>query len=175
MYKQLCNSIQILCQKTKWLEQESFIKKQFSCPTYYCFSPLLPVPELCHSFQGMSSLITCSATQVCVLRYYVYINKSVVIPYKCWINCSVSIYLVHIDLQLTQCLAPLLALFGERVTTQYLRYSTTYLESLIFACAPLGILTAVTSAIRIGGDRRLKAMIGRADESDAVAEIELAR
>ena len=70
---------------------------------------------------------------------------------------------------------PLLALFGERVATQYLRHSTRRLESLIFACAPLGILTAVTSAIRVGGDRRLKAMIGRAEEPDAVAEIELMR
>lgn len=70
---------------------------------------------------------------------------------------------------------PLLALFGERVATQYLRHSTRRLESLIFACAPLGILTAVTSAIRVGGDRRLKAMIGRAEEPEAVAEIELMR
>ncbi|KAF8428086.1 hypothetical protein EV426DRAFT_571430 [Tirmania nivea] len=70
-------------------------------------------------------------------------------------------------------LGPLLALFGERVATQYLRHSTRKLESLIFACAPLGILTAITSAIRVGGDRKLKAMIGRAEEPDAVAEIEL--
>ncbi|KAF8426996.1 hypothetical protein EV426DRAFT_686533 [Tirmania nivea] len=70
-------------------------------------------------------------------------------------------------------LAPLLTLFGERVATQYLRHSTRRLESLIFACAPLGILTAVTSAIRVGGDRRLKALIGRAEEPEAVAEIEL--
>jgi len=71
--------------------------------------------------------------------------------------------------------APLLALFGERVATQYLRHSTRKLENLIFACAPLGILTAVTSAIRIGGDRNLKAMIGRAEEPEAAAEIELVR
>ena len=72
-------------------------------------------------------------------------------------------------------IGPLLALFGERVATQYLRHSTCKLESLIFACAPLGILTAVTSAIRIGGNRKLKAMIGRAEDPDAVAEIELVR
>ncbi|KAF8451721.1 hypothetical protein BDZ91DRAFT_618025, partial [Kalaharituber pfeilii] len=70
-------------------------------------------------------------------------------------------------------LAPLLTLFGERVATQYLRHSTQHLENLIFACAPLGILTAVTSAIRVGGDRKLKAIIGRAEEVDAIAEIEL--
>ena len=56
-----------------------------------------------------------------------------------------------------------------------LRYHTSKLESLIFACAPLGILAAITSAIRIGRNQELKAMIGRAEEPDAVAEIELMR
>ncbi|KAI5786960.1 hypothetical protein DFH27DRAFT_486975, partial [Peziza echinospora] len=70
-------------------------------------------------------------------------------------------------------LAPLLALFGERVATQYLSHSTHWLDNVIFACAPLGILTAITSAIRVGGSRNLKSIIGRAKESDAQAEIEL--
>ncbi|KAF8462254.1 hypothetical protein BDZ91DRAFT_797276 [Kalaharituber pfeilii] len=70
-------------------------------------------------------------------------------------------------------LAPLLTLFGERVATQYLRHSTHPLESVIFACGPLGVLTAITSAIRVGGSRALKAIIGRAEEVDATAEIEL--
>ncbi|KAF8475097.1 hypothetical protein BDZ91DRAFT_690846 [Kalaharituber pfeilii] len=70
-------------------------------------------------------------------------------------------------------LAPLLTLFGERVATQYLRHSTHPLESVIFACGPLGVLTAITSAIRVGGSRALKAIIGRAEEADATAEIEL--
>ncbi|KAF8462255.1 hypothetical protein BDZ91DRAFT_784528 [Kalaharituber pfeilii] len=70
-------------------------------------------------------------------------------------------------------LAPLLTLFGERVATQYLRHSTHPLESVIFACGPLGVLTAITSAIRVGGSRALKAIIGRAEEIDTIAEIEL--
>ncbi|KAI5786974.1 hypothetical protein DFH27DRAFT_574581 [Peziza echinospora] len=70
-------------------------------------------------------------------------------------------------------LGPLLALFGERVTTQYLRHSRSVYECIIFACGPLGVLTAITSAIRVGGSHQLKAMIGRAEETDAQAEIEL--
>ena len=68
-----------------------------------------------------------------------------------------------------------MALFGERVATQYLSHSTHWLDNVIFACAPLGILTAITSAIRVGGSRNLKSIIGRAKESDAQAEIELVR
>ena len=36
-------------------------------------------------------------------------------------------------------------------------------------------MTAVTSAIRVGGNRDLKSLIGRAEEPDAIAEIELLR
>ena len=61
------------------------------------------------------------------------------------------------------------------MATQYLRHSTHNLESVIFASAPLGILTAVTSAIRVGGERRLMALIGRAEEADAQVEMELLR
>ncbi|KAF8247282.1 hypothetical protein K440DRAFT_551341, partial [Wilcoxina mikolae CBS 423.85] len=70
-------------------------------------------------------------------------------------------------------LAPLLALFGEQVCKQYLSQSFHWLDHVIFACAPLGILTAVVSAIRIGGGRFLKSLIGRAMEPQAVAEMEL--
>lgn len=50
-----------------------------------------------------------------------------------------------------------------------------WLDNLIFACAPLGILTAVTAAIRVGGNGALKGLIGRAREPHAQAEIELMR
>ncbi|KAK4194007.1 hypothetical protein QBC40DRAFT_270428, partial [Triangularia verruculosa] len=70
-------------------------------------------------------------------------------------------------------LGPLLALFGERVAVQYLSHSTSWLECLLFACAPLGILTAVVSAIRVSGNRWLKAIVGRAREPAAVVELEL--
>ena len=36
-------------------------------------------------------------------------------------------------------LAPLLALFGERVTVQYLSQSLGILDDIIFAMAPLGV------------------------------------
>ncbi|KAL0764699.1 hypothetical protein CaCOL14_012789 [Colletotrichum acutatum] len=45
-------------------------------------------------------------------------------------------------------LAPLLSLFGEQITKQYLSESTTVVDYFIFAMAPMGILTAIVSAIR---------------------------
>ncbi|KJK92519.1 hypothetical protein H633G_03561 [Metarhizium anisopliae BRIP 53284] len=70
-------------------------------------------------------------------------------------------------------LAPLLALFGERVTMQFLSQSTGWADSIILAMAPLGIITIIASAIRVGGPSWLKAIIGRARENLAVAEAEL--
>ncbi|KAK4232577.1 hypothetical protein QBC38DRAFT_514249 [Podospora fimiseda] len=63
--------------------------------------------------------------------------------------------------------------FGERVAIQYLSHTTSWQECVIFACAPLGLLTAVVSAIRVGGPRWLKAIVGRARETDATVELEL--
>jgi hypothetical protein len=71
--------------------------------------------------------------------------------------------------------APLITLFGEQVAKQYLSQSMYWLEHVIFACAPLGIITAITCAIRVTGSRKLKAIIGRARETDAQAEIEIMR
>ncbi|CAZ85708.1 unnamed protein product [Tuber melanosporum] len=70
-------------------------------------------------------------------------------------------------------LAPVLALFGEQVSKQFLSQSLTWLEDVIFAMAPLGIVTAIVSAVRVGGPNWLKAIVGRARESRAVAEVEL--
>ncbi|KAG0643609.1 hypothetical protein HOY80DRAFT_879893 [Tuber brumale] len=70
-------------------------------------------------------------------------------------------------------LAPVLTLFGEQVSKQFLSQSLTWLEDVIFAMAPLGIITAIVSAIRVGGPNWLKAVVGRARESRAVAEVEL--
>ncbi|KAL3462901.1 hypothetical protein BJX64DRAFT_258399 [Aspergillus heterothallicus] len=50
--------------------------------------------------------------------------------------------------------APVLSLFGEQVTKQYLSESTTFLDYIIFSMAPVGILTAVVSAIRVCGSPR---------------------
>ncbi|KXX82674.1 Serine/threonine-protein phosphatase 6 regulatory ankyrin repeat subunit B [Madurella mycetomatis] len=70
-------------------------------------------------------------------------------------------------------LAPLLALFGERVTMQFMSQSMGWADNIILAMAPLGIMTAMVGAIRVGGPSWLKAIIGRARESRAVAEAEL--
>lgn len=70
-------------------------------------------------------------------------------------------------------LAPLLALFGERVTIQYLSESLTRIDNFIFALAPLGIITAVVSAIRVAGGPKLRSLVGRAKESRGVVEAEL--
>ena len=70
-------------------------------------------------------------------------------------------------------LAPFLSLFGEQVTKQYLSESTTMLDYFIFAMAPLGILTAIVSAIRVRGSLTLRAFIGRAQEGEGNAEAEL--
>ncbi|KAL4881886.1 hypothetical protein BJY04DRAFT_217951 [Aspergillus karnatakaensis] len=70
-------------------------------------------------------------------------------------------------------LGPLLALFGEKITIQYFSESTTFVDYLIFALAPLGIVTAITSAIRVCGDASLRAFIGRAQEGDGTIEAEL--
>ncbi|KAF2856854.1 hypothetical protein T440DRAFT_512849 [Plenodomus tracheiphilus IPT5] len=70
-------------------------------------------------------------------------------------------------------LTPILQLFGEQVTKQYLSENTSFWDCVIFAMAPVGILTAIVSVIRVCGDSLLKAFIGRAQESAGVAELEL--
>ncbi|PWW80302.1 hypothetical protein C7212DRAFT_362128 [Tuber magnatum] len=70
-------------------------------------------------------------------------------------------------------LGPVLALFGEQVARQFLSQSMSWLEDMIFAMAPPGITTAIISAVRVGGPIWLKAVVGRARESAAVAEMEL--
>ncbi|KAK5988872.1 Alpha-latrotoxin-Lh1a-like protein [Cladobotryum mycophilum] len=70
-------------------------------------------------------------------------------------------------------LAPILSLFGEQVTKQYLSESITMVDYFIFAMAPMGILTAVVSAIRVCGSPSLRAFIGRAQEGGGNAEAEL--
>ncbi|PWI69794.1 hypothetical protein PCL_00706 [Purpureocillium lilacinum] len=74
---------------------------------------------------------------------------------------------------LAQDLGPLLALFGESITRQYLSESTTFLDYLIFALCPIGIITAIVSAIRVCGHPSLRAFIGRSQEGSGVVEAEL--
>lgn len=69
--------------------------------------------------------------------------------------------------------APLITLFGERLTKQFLSESISVLDNVIFALSPLGVLTAVVSVIRICGSSSLRAFVGRAQEGPAEAEGEL--
>ncbi|CAG7989815.1 unnamed protein product [Penicillium nalgiovense] len=70
-------------------------------------------------------------------------------------------------------LAPLIILFGERLTKQFLSESINTLDNIIFALSPLGVLTAIVSVIRICGSSSLRAFVGRAQEGPAEAESEL--
>ncbi|KAF9768496.1 hypothetical protein IL306_014206 [Fusarium sp. DS 682] len=70
-------------------------------------------------------------------------------------------------------LAPIIALFGEQVTKQFLSESTTILDVIIFAVGPLGIITAVVSCIRVSNSTFLKSIIGRAREPHGMPEVEL--
>jgi hypothetical protein len=67
----------------------------------------------------------------------------------------------------------LLALFGEQFARQFTSESLTWVDHLILAMAPLGIITAITGAIRVQGPRIAKSFIGRGRENRALAEIEL--
>ncbi|XEV01294.1 hypothetical protein FSHL1_006581 [Fusarium sambucinum] len=69
-------------------------------------------------------------------------------------------------------LGPVLALFGEQFARQFLSETFTWYDHLIFACVPLGIMTAIAGAIRVEGRPVLKAFIGRARQNKAAAEIE---
>ncbi|KAF4460127.1 ankyrin repeat [Fusarium albosuccineum] len=70
-------------------------------------------------------------------------------------------------------LAPLLALFGEQVTMQFISQSMGWADNILLAMAPIGIITTIVSAIRVGGPSWLKALIGRARENLAAAESDL--
>jgi hypothetical protein len=68
---------------------------------------------------------------------------------------------------------PILSLFGEQVAQQFMSQSMGWIDTVIFAMAPLGIITAIVGAIRVGGPGWLKTIIGRARENRAMAKVEL--
>ncbi|RYP07700.1 hypothetical protein DL765_009042 [Monosporascus sp. GIB2] len=70
-------------------------------------------------------------------------------------------------------IGPLLVLFGKSMIKQYLSKSTSFLDYFIFAMAPIGVLTAVVSTIRVCGHSSLRAFIGRSQEGDGVIEAKL--
>lgn len=70
-------------------------------------------------------------------------------------------------------IGPLIVLFGEYMTRQYLSESTRFRDYFIFAMGPIGILTAMVSAIRVCGHSSLRAFVGRGQEGDGIVEAEL--
>ncbi|KAL6692770.1 hypothetical protein J3F84DRAFT_401849 [Trichoderma pleuroticola] len=70
-------------------------------------------------------------------------------------------------------LGPLLSLFGDQITRQYLSESIGFLDYFIFAMAPLGIIATITAVIRVCGSSSLRAFIGRAQEGQGTTEAEL--
>ncbi|QPC73221.1 hypothetical protein HYE68_003973 [Fusarium pseudograminearum] len=56
---------------------------------------------------------------------------------------------------------------------QFLSQSMGWSDCIILAMAPLGIITTIVSAIRVGGPPWLKALIGRSRENTSAAEMEL--
>lgn len=56
---------------------------------------------------------------------------------------------------------------------QFLSQSMGWADCIIVAVAPLGIITTIVSAIRIGGPSWLRAVIGRSTENLSAAEMDL--
>lgn len=56
---------------------------------------------------------------------------------------------------------------------QFMSQATGWADSIILAMAPLGIITIIVAAIRVGGPFWLGSVIGRARENRAVPEAEL--
>lgn len=55
----------------------------------------------------------------------------------------------------------LLTLFGDETTKQFLATSISGLDTVLLGIAPLGIMTIIVSAIRVGGSPLMKSVIGR--------------
>src|SRR2546423_12249519 len=61
--------------------------------------------------------------------------------------------------------APIVSLFGDQPSKQFLGQSLGWADNIIFAVAPLGILLIVTSAIRAASIPHWLSFIGYARES----------
>ncbi|KAH0539048.1 hypothetical protein FGG08_004394 [Glutinoglossum americanum] len=70
---------------------------------------------------------------------------------------------------------PLILLIGERSTKQLLRNVRGVHNAFSLAAAPLGLLSIVTSVIRICGAQRLRAFVGYELEARAAAAVEMTR
>ena len=58
-------------------------------------------------------------------------------------------------------LAPLLTLFGEQVTKQFLSLCVGWPDIILLSMGPIGVITIIVSTIRVGGMRFLKGLVGR--------------
>jgi hypothetical protein len=72
-------------------------------------------------------------------------------------------------------IGPLILLVGERATKQLLRAVRGLPDAFSLAAAPLGLLSIVTSLIRLCGYQRLKAIIGYELEARALAAVDMTR
>lgn len=70
-------------------------------------------------------------------------------------------------------LSPLLQLFGEDVSKQFLSQSIDVGDDILLAMAPVGIVTIMIGAIRVAGSSRLRTIFGKAREPASLSEIEL--
>lgn len=85
---------------------------------------------------------------------------------------SVAVDIDHFSNNLAFDLEPLLSLLGDSMTKQFLSDSTTFLDYIIFAVAPIGIITAVVSAVRLCGSTARRAFIGRSQGGQRAVEAE---
>ncbi|VUC23767.1 unnamed protein product [Clonostachys rosea] len=70
-------------------------------------------------------------------------------------------------------IAPLIALFGDKVLLHWLSQSLSYVEVVMLAVCPIGVPAIISSAIRLTGHQVAKNLIGRPRESRAAVEAEL--
>lgn len=68
--------------------------------------------------------------------------------------------------------APILSLFGLEASKQYLSQSIGWIDDILFAMAPLGVLTIMVGAIRVAGYDWMRNLIGKAREPSGVSEAE---
>jgi hypothetical protein len=71
-------------------------------------------------------------------------------------------------------IGPLIMLIGDKNKKQLLREANGLLEILSMACAPLGLLSVLTSMIRLCGGQELRACLGYEHEPRANAAVSTA-
>jgi len=86
---------------------------------------------------------------------------------------SVAVDIDDFSNNLASDLELLLSLLGDSMTKQFLSESTTFLDYIIFAVAPIGTITAAVSAVRLCGSTALRAFIGRSQGGQGAVEAEL--